>query len=372
MMLWSLLIELLLAISIGILWMRKRERQLETHYQRRLKEEAQNSLRHANRLQAFLSAIQASPHGVVILDSEQRIKWCNQTAAQLLDLDAARDVEQHIVHLVRDPRFLEYMARKNFGYELRFDKKALQAHPYGEGRSLLLVRDVTDVERADQMRVDFVANVSHEIRTPLTVLAGFIETLKTLPLTQDEQARYLALMTVQSHRLEALVADLLILSKLDAQAKPALQRVNVQRLLVQCEYEARTLATTLKREIAITFDVEPHAEILGSESELQSAFSNLILNAVRYTPTAGAVIVTWRQDVFTVQDTGLGIAAEHLPRLTERFYRVDKSRIRGAGEIAGTGLGLAIVKHVAQRHGARLDIESAVGVGSVFRLVFNQ
>jgi two-component system phosphate regulon sensor histidine kinase PhoR len=316
--------------------------------------------------------LQASPNGVVILDSDRRIEWCNQTAARLLGLDATRDIAQHIAHLVRTPQFLEYVSQENFEHELRFDNKALQLHPYGLGRALLLVRDVTDVERAEQMRRDFVANVSHEIRTPLTVLSGFIETLQTLDLSAEEQKHYLQLMATQSQRLGALVADLLTLSKLDAQAKPLLERVDIKSLLLQCEREARTLATTLKREMTVTFDVASDADMLGSTSELQSAFSNLITNAVRYTPTGGTVHIQWRQGELTVTDTGFGIAPEHLPRLTERFYRVDKSRIRELGETAGTGLGLAIVKHVAQRHGATLEIESSVGVGSTFKLVFGE
>lgn len=368
----ALLVSFFVPLLVSIFWIRQREKRLNIQFQRQLKEERQNSTVHEQRLQAFLSALQASPNGVVILDSERRIEWCNQTAARLLGLDATRDVAQHIAHLVRTPQFLEYLSQENFDHELRFDNKALQLHPYGLGRALLLVRDVTDVERAEQMRRDFVANVSHEIRTPLTVLSGFIETLQTLDLSAEEQKHYLQLMATQSQRLGALVADLLTLSKLDAQAKPMLERVGIQSLLSQCEREVRTLAAALKRDITITFDVATGTDMLGSASELQSAFSNLITNAVRYTPDGGTVHVQWRQDALTVTDTGLGIAPEHLPRLTERFYRVDKSRIRELGETAGTGLGLAIVKHVAQRHAAKLEIESVVGVGSTFRLVFGQ
>ena len=361
---------LLVAVLISIFWVRRREQRLSTQFQRQLKTERQSSAVHEQRLQAFLLALQASPNGVVILDNERRIEWCNQTAARLLGLDASRDVAQHIAHLVREPQFLEYLSQEHFENELRFDNKALQLHPYGLGRALLLVRDVTDVERAEQMRRDFVANVSHEIRTPLTVLSGFIETLQSLELSAEEQKHYLQLMATQSQRLGALVADLLTLSKLDAQAKPLLERVDIQSLLLQCEREARILVTTLKRDITITFDVALDSDMLGSSSELQSAFSNLVTNAVRYTPDGGTVHVKWQHDELTVTDTGLGIAPEHLPRLTERFYRVDKSRIRELGETAGTGLGLAIVKHVAQRHGAQLEIDSTVGVGSTFRLVF--
>jgi len=370
-MVYSLLFGSFLVGSLtSIFWARQRAGRITLQFQRQLKAERQNSCLYEQRLQAFLSALQASPNGVVILDSDRRIEWCNQTAARLLGLDAVRDVAQHIAHLVREPQFLEYVSQENFEHELRFDNKALQLHPYGLGRALLLVRDVTDVERAEQMRRDFVANVSHEIRTPLTVLSGFIETLQTLDLSVEEQKRYLQLMGTQSQRLGALVADLLTLSKLDAEAKPLLERVDVERLLLQCEREARILATVLKRDITIEFNVESGTDMLGSASELQSAFSNLITNAVRYTPSGGAVQVKWRQNELTVKDTGFGIAPEHLPRLTERFYRVDKSRIRELGETAGTGLGLAIVKHVAQRHGAQLEIESTIGVGSTFKLIF--
>jgi len=361
---------LLVGAITSLFWARQREERLTLQHQRQLKAQRQNSTVYEQRLQAFLSALQASPNGVVILDSDRRIEWCNQTAARLLGLDAVRDVAQHIAHLVREPQFLEYVAQENFEHELRFDNKALQLHPYGLGRALLLVRDVTDVERAEQMRRDFVANVSHEIRTPLTVLSGFIETLQTLDLSAEEQKHYLQLMATQSQRLGALVADLLTLSKLDAQDKPLLERVDIESLLRRCEREARALASTLKRDITLTLDVTTGAQMLGSASELQSAFSNLVTNAIRYTPDGGQVAVQWRSDVLTVTDTGVGIASEHLPRLTERFYRVDKSRTRGAGETTGTGLGLAIVKHVAQRHGAQLQISSSVGVGSTFKLIF--
>ena len=373
---WVLFGSLCMAALVAFFWMRGREQRLKVQFQRQLKVERQHTTLHEQRLQAFLSALHASPNGVVILDSERRIEWCNQTAARLLRLDATRDIAQHITHLVREPQFLEYLSQENFAHELRFDNKALQLHPYGLGRALLLVRDVTDVERAEQMRRDFVANVSHEIRTPLTVLSGFIETLQTLELSAEEQKRYLQLMGTQSQRLGALVADLLTLSKLDAQAKPLIGRVDIQSLLLQCEHEARTLATILKRDVNITFDVASGSELMGSASELQSAFSNLVTNAVRYTPDGGTVQIKWQDDVLTVSDTGLGIAPEHLPRLTERFYRVDKSRKRDSdrelGETAGTGLGLAIVKHVAQRHGATLAIDSTVGVGSTFKLIFSQ
>ena len=236
-----LIVSLIVPVLLSIYWVRQREKRLNSQFQRALKAERQNSAVHEQRLQAFLSALQASPNGVLILDSERRIEWCNQTGARLLGLDATRDVAQHLAHLVREPQFLDYLTQEKFDSELRFDNKALQIHPYGLGRALLLVRDVTDVERAEQMRVDFVANVSHEIRTPLTVISGFIETLQSLELSPQEQKHYLKLMETQSLRLGALVADLLTLSKLDAQTKPVLERVDISSLLAQLKLESKKL-----------------------------------------------------------------------------------------------------------------------------------
>ena len=373
----SLLTTLLLLLCFLTLllcfWLWQQARVQQQQHARALKNERQNAAQSTARLQSFLSAIHASPNGVVVLDGQQRIEWCNQTAADLLGLDAVRDVGQHLVHLVRDPAVVDYITQGNstgnWSHEVRFERLALQLHPY-QNQALVLVRDITDIERADRMRRDFVANVSHEIRTPLTVLSGFIETLQSLTLTPTEQATYLQLMQTQSQRMQALVDDLLTLSKLDEQVKPKLERVDVSSLLSQCEQEARSLAQTLNHDLAITFVHDEPTDIVGSATELHSAFSNLITNAVRYTPSGGKVHVTWHNKVLTVQDTGQGIAPEHLPRITERFYRVDESRTRTGTGRSGTGLGLAIVKHVAQRHEAKLEIESVLGVGSMFRLVF--
>jgi two-component system phosphate regulon sensor histidine kinase PhoR len=369
----SLLTTLLLLFcflsTLLCFWLWQQLRAQDYEHLRSLKAERQLAAQSSARMQSFLSAIHASPNGVVVLDADQRIEWCNQTAADLLGLDAARDVGQHLVHLVRYPAVVDYIAAADWSHEVRFERLALQLHPY-HNQALLLVRDITDIERADRMRRDFVANVSHEIRTPLTVLSGFIETLQSLDLTPEEQSNYLKLMQSQSERMQALVDDLLTLSKLDEQAKPKLERVDVSALLSQCEHEARSLAQTLPRDVTITFVQDDQTEILGSATELHSAFSNLITNAVRYTPDGGDIRVTWQHKVLTVQDTGHGIAPEHLPRITERFYRVDESRARASADRSGTGLGLAIVKHVAQRHGAKLEIESTLGMGSIFRLVF--
>jgi two-component system phosphate regulon sensor histidine kinase PhoR len=341
------------------------------------------------RLKDFLSAIQASPNGVLMLDAQAQIEWCNQTAATHLGVHPERDVMQRVGNLLRDPIFTAYMAVENpvdpvviVGHRHRMERPVLisvQRHRYGEGKQLLLTRDVTLLEQAEAMRRDFVANVSHEIRTPLTVMSGFVETLQTLPLTADEQKRYLALMAVQAVRMQGLVEDLLTLSRLEGSPVPNfLNTTPLMSLLKTCESEARGLSDVISQGAAaqiIQFEVNPllgGASLMGEARELQSALSNLVSNAVRYTPAGGQIQVNVDQGIdgslfIAVRDTGPGIAAEHLPRLTERFYRVDRSRSRESG---GTGLGLAIVKHVMQRHGGGLSITSEVGQGSCFKLVF--
>ncbi len=336
------------------------------------------------RLDEFLAAMQASPMGVVLLDKQDRIEWCNDMATQHFGCDARRDVFQHIANLVRAPGFKAYMASNDFSRDVVIPGSASQtgrpvnlsvhAHAYGNDRKLLLSRDITAVELAEAMRRDFVANVSHEIRTPLTVLSGFIETLQTLPLNEADRTRYLALMFQQSQRMQTLVNDLLTLSKLEGSPQPgANEWVSCSALMAQCEQEARALSRLLTKEgHQFLFEAEPAFEIAGVQAELFSALSNLVTNAVRYTPDTGLVHVGWTmladgRGRFLVKDSGPGIAPEHIPRLTERFYRVDRSRSRETG---GTGLGLAIVKHVAQRHGAELQIQSVIGQGSAFSITF--
>lgn len=337
------------------------------------------------RLQEFLSAIQASPNGVVLLDAQGRIEWCNQTAAEHFGFDLQRDLQQNIGNLVRDPAFMAYQIAGRFdrdvlmpgplGTATRPIQLSVHLHAYGAGRRLLLSRDVTALEQADAMRRDFVANVSHEIRTPLTVLSGFVETLQTLPLDAPERQRYLDLMAQQAQRMQTLVSDLLTLSRLEGSPAPrADEWLPVQRLLARCEQDGRELSGLLSAQgHDWHFEIAPGApgEVAGSCSELLSAMGNLVSNAVRYTPGGRRIEVSWRpwperRAAFTVRDSGAGIAPEHLPRLTERFYRVDRSRSRDTG---GTGLGLAIVKHVVQRHGGELHINSTPGQGSVFTIV---
>lgn len=340
-----------------------------------------------NRLQDFLAALQASPNGVVLLDSDGRIEWFNQTAAAHFGFDAQRDLLQHFGNLVRDPGFAAYYASHDYRRDVTVPGRdntptrpvtlSVQLHPYGEGRRLVLSRDVTAVEQAEAMRRDFVANVTHEIRTPLTVLTGFVETLQTLQLNEQERERYLALMSQQALRMQTLVSDLLTLSRIEGFPLPGTSDwVPLRWLTQQLEHEARALSAALGSTGAslheLHFSAMPDIEIAGSANELLSAMSNLVGNAIRYTPAGGSVRVKMQllddgRAEFSVQDTGPGIAPEHIPRLTERFYRVDRSRSRETG---GTGLGLAIVKHVLQRHGAELKIESWPGKGSVFAMVF--
>ena len=333
------------------------------------------------RLDAFLDAIRGSPNGVVLLDARGRIEWVNETAARHLGLDPERDLRQHIANLLRDPNFLAFYQGHSYLHDVviaapgstasRPLKLSLRLHPYGEGRLLMLSSDVTSVEQAEIMRRDFVANVSHEIRTPLTVLAGFVETLQNLDLAREERSRYLHMMSVQAQRMQTLVSDLLTLSRLEGSPLPnAAEWMAASAFLSQCEQEAQGLIQALGKKVDLRFGLAPAVAIGGVISELQSAFSNLVSNAVRYTPGGGLVEVQAREVPggrfeLAVRDTGPGIPAEHLPRVTERFYRVDRSRSRETG---GTGLGLAIVKHVVQRHGGELKIESVQGAGSTFTI----
>ncbi|WP_066705900.1 phosphate regulon sensor histidine kinase PhoR [Curvibacter delicatus] len=355
---------------------------------RRLVRTREQQIRESDaRLQDFLAALQASPNGVVLLDDEGRIEWFNQTAADHFGLDVQRDLLQHFGNLVRDPGYAAYAAGGDFLHEVTMPGRGHSAsrpirlsvhlHPYGDGRRLLLSRDVTALEQAEAMRRDFVANVSHEIRTPLTVLTGFVETLQSLPLNETERARYLDLMAQQAERMQTLVKDLLMLSRLEGSPLPgAGEWTSVRSLLQQLEQEGRALSTVLTPPEGpmqvLSFDVTAQEDIAGTSTELHSALSNLVGNAIRYTPSGGQIAVGFlrhedgRYEIF-VQDSGPGIAPEHIPRLTERFYRVDRSRSRDTG---GTGLGLAIVKHVAQRHNAELKIESTLGKGSRFAMVF--
>jgi two-component system phosphate regulon sensor histidine kinase PhoR len=327
------------------------------------------------RLTQFLIAIEASPNGVLLLDATSRIEWCNAVAAQHLGLDPARDQAQRLTNLVRSPTFVAYMQAGEFDESITFagpdgrSTVSIQVRPYGDGMKLLLSQDITERERVESMRRDFVANVSHEIRTPLTVLAGFVETLTDLPLSEAERKRVLSLMSQQAGRMQSLVADLLTLAQLEGSPRPATDRwLPLEPLLQRAFHDAEALSGGRH---AISMILAEPLEVAGIEAELFSAITNLLGNAVRYTPEGGRLALTAGRladgRVFVdVADNGPGIAREHIPRLTERFYRVDGSRSRDTG---GTGLGLAIVKHVVQRHGGEIDIQSEPAKGSTFRLL---
>ena len=329
----------------------------------------------ADALARFRHAAQAMPDGVVILDEKNSIEWCNNNAAALLDLDPREDVGRPIVNLVREPAFINYLATHDAAESRparvpmeRGVVLLIQLIRYGDSQTLLLARDVTQSERVEAMRRDFVANVSHELRTPLTVLVGFLETVRELKLDPQRVRDYIGMMREQASRMHRIIEDLLALSMLESAPPPAADRVPVAPLLERLRTDAEALSAGRH---AIRIDGTPSVDLLGSETELVSAFGNLISNAIRYTPQGGKVNLVWRDGVdgasFSVEDTGVGIAPEHIPRLTERFYRVDRSRSRETG---GTGLGLAIAKHALARHQAVLDIASEAGIGSRFTVRF--
>jgi two-component system phosphate regulon sensor histidine kinase PhoR len=330
----------------------------------------------ADTLARFQQAAEAMPDGAIMLDADNRIIWCNPTAERNLSITLARDRGLLLTNLLRNPALVAALKEQNYR-----DAISIKGHgspdqalyvllvPFGADQILLLARDVTHIEKMDTMRRDFIANVSHELRTPLTVLSGFVETLhRTNGGGGELFKKSLGHMEVQAARMQSLVEDLLTLSRLEDSRNPLLEQpINVpelvQSLLVDAEHLSGGKHTLRSRAGEFW--------VVGNRDELRSAFSNLVSNAVRYTPAGGTVEVIWEkageEPVFRVKDTGEGIASEHIPRLTERFYRVDRSRSRATG---GTGLGLAIVKHVLNRHQAKLEVESELGKGSTFSVVF--
>ncbi|MCU0259023.1 MAG: phosphate regulon sensor histidine kinase PhoR [Solirubrobacteraceae bacterium] len=338
----------------------------------------QQQFRLTTLLARFRSAGEAMPDGVVILDAENHIEWANAMAERMFGIEAERDRGRPLMNLVRHPDFVAFMDRGDWGetpllLELQRGDLMLSIRvvPYGQDEKLLLARDVTRFHRVETMRRDFVANVSHELKTPLTVLAGFQESLAdgTVPPDSARGRHAFALMQAQTERMLRLVDDLLTLSQLESTETPASETViDVAALLEVMAEEARALSGGRHQ---ISLRVDERATLVGNEHELRSAFTNLVSNAIRYTPPGGRISLLWRRrdgaGVFSVEDSGIGVAAEHIPRLTERFYRVDRSRSRETG---GTGLGLAIVKHVLTHHQATLEIESEPGRGSRFSAVF--
>ena len=323
----------------------------------------------------LFAALQALTDGVVALDFNQQIVYCNTTAEEQLGLVLATDQGQPILNLVRQPEFVAYLTAGDFERPLtlrseRGSDRVLSIHilPYAGDRRLMQIKDVTQTDRLDQMRRDFVANVSHELRTPLTVLAGFLETLQEIDLDHADRQRYLSLMAEQSTRMESIVQDLLTLSSIESAPPPCTDVVDMSSLIDKLRRDGEALSGGRHNILA---DNDGICDLRGSEPELVSAFGNLVANAVRYTPAGGTIRIEWKRTPqgaeFAVEDTGIGIDAKHIPRLTERFYRVDRGRSRDAG---GTGLGLAIVKHSLNRHQAQLEIKSTPGVGSRFAARF--
>jgi two-component system, OmpR family, phosphate regulon sensor histidine kinase PhoR len=328
-------------------------------------------------LELLRRATSAMPEGVVIMDEIDRIEWCNPVAEKHLGINASVDTGQHITHLMRQTQFTKYLAAQNYAEPLVIKQSrhqgltlSIQLVPYGDKQKLLLSRDVTRFERIQTMRRDFVANVSHELRTPLTVVGGFLETLSEEGHSDPETRKWaLTLMTDQTRRMQSLVEDLLTLSRLEDTENMAREgNVDVPEMLRKLYDEAQSLSAG-RHHISLNLDTD--TRLLGNTDELRSAFGNLISNAIRYTPAGGDISLNWAmrdgQGVFSVQDSGMGIEPQHIPRLTERFYRVDHGRSRETG---GTGLGLAIVKHVLTCHQARLEIASEPGKGSLFSAWF--
>ncbi|MBU3585878.1 phosphate regulon sensor histidine kinase PhoR [Polynucleobacter sp. AM-26B4] len=327
----------------------------------------------------FIQAVQATPNGVVMLNEDDQIEWCNGIAEQHFGINAKRDAMQRVTHILRKPAFVQYIIRQNYREPVRLNNMGtfeqfsldVQIFPYGDKQKLLLSQDVSQIEKTDSMRRDFVANVSHELKTPLTVLSGFLETVQELELNEEDRKKYLDLMSVQTGRMKTLVEDLLTLAKLEGNPEPPVtQVVPMGVMLSRLQSDAQGLSQGRHQ---IVVENNSQKNVLGDDLELYSAFGNLVSNAVRYTPDGGNITIRWSDSgdeaIFSVIDTGTGIAQEHIPRLTERFYRVDRSRSRDTG---GTGLGMAIVKHVISRHHGELKIESTLGVGSEFSLSFPQ
>lgn len=357
-------------------------------------------------LERFRHAASALPDGVVVLNSENEIEWCNPPAENQLGLNLKHDQNQPISYLVRHTDFVNYLQAHDQDESLKSDPlKYEQTHaedaktgaiklesiklkswrnpeitleiqliPFGSKQKLLICRDVTALEKTDIMRRDFIANVSHELRTPLTVVGGFLETITDMDGAVPANLKnYFGMMMDQTNRMRRIIEDLLTLSTIESNAQsPDDSEIDMPKLLNQIQNDAKNLSKSLsKTSHHVHLEMDKNLHIKGGQEELYSALSNLTSNAIRYTPAGGDIFISWKLQndapVFSVRDTGIGIEQQHIDRLTERFYRVDRSRSRDTG---GTGLGLAIVKHILSRHRAKLEIESESGVGSTFSIVF--
>lgn len=329
-------------------------------------------------IRRFREAARSVPDALVVLDKHQRIEWANPMATELLNVHWPRDEGRHLTEILPEEPLGKFITAAEHARPIELAPEhnralmlSVRSTPFGERKRqrLIVGRDITKVFHLNLIRRDFVANVSHELRTPLTVISGFLENLVDSPLTPEQHRRPLQLMSSQAEHMGSIIEDLLSLSRLEMEDPvPRPEPVDIPEVLLLILDEARLLD---QGEHALIADIAPNLLLRGNRDELRSAFSNLAFNAVRHTPAASRIRVTWQEDgggpLFAVEDNGEGIAPEHVPRLTERFYRIDKARSRTSG---GTGLGLAIVKHVLNRHGARLTIESELGQGSTFTCRF--
>jgi len=347
------------------------------HLARYVRKQNQNQQRINSELKQLQSVTAAMPDGIVILDENNHIEWCDPVAEKHLGINLTLDIDQQITNMVRQRSFVNYLAAEKFNKplilkQLRHHRLTLllQLVPYGNQQKLLISRDITSYEKIEIMRRDFIANVSHELRTPLTVIGGYLEMLSTEPdMDTSMRQQALSAMTEQTTRMQRLIEDLLTLSRLEnTQDKLNERPVKIAALLQEIYNEAQSLSGGRHQ---IELNIMSENQILASREELRSAFSNLMSNAIRYTQEGGEITIYWEvkegKGIFTVRDTGVGIEPEHISRLTERFYRADSSRSRETG---GTGLGLAIVKHILNRHQARLKIKSKIGKGSEFSIQF--
>lgn len=347
---------------------------------RQLRKDTQSIERLNEALARIMLAAEALPEGAITLNHAMELQWCNQTARKHIGLNLAADRDRSIFNILRSPEFSHYARQSKWDAPLLLHLTTdghersllVQLTPYGLGQFLLVTRDVTQIEKLETTRKDFVANVSHELRTPLTVLSGFLETLCEMPpeaISDEQRHQYQTLMLEQALRMQAIVSDLLTLSTLESTPTADGDPVDMASLIQTALQQAKILSN---HQHVFVDHIDATLRVAGIESELASAVSNLLTNAVRYTPKDGTITVNWYLSesgsaCYSVQDTGIGVTLQDIPRLTERFYRVDRGRSRATG---GTGLGLAITKHVAMRHHAELVIHSRLGAGSLFSLQF--
>jgi two-component system phosphate regulon sensor histidine kinase PhoR len=340
-----------------------------------------NQTQLSSALERFTLTANAIPDGLVILGASNEIEWCTPHAENQLGLDIGTDKNLPIVNLIRDSHFIAYLYNNDYSepFKLKSWKNPevifeMQLIPFGSKQKLLICRDMTQLEKVEVMRRDFIANVSHELRTPLTVVGGFLETLSDMDGAVPEAIKsYFAMMQEQTGRMRRIIEDLLTLSKIESNTEePDNIEIEMANLLKVIQNDALGLSQSLnKTKHIIQLEADDKLNLIGSQNEIQSALSNLVSNAVRYTPKGGEITISWGLNdgkaLFSVRDTGVGIEQQHIERLTERFYRVDRGRSRETG---GTGLGLSIVKHILIRHQAKLEISSEVGVGSTFSVQF--